>query len=286
MLLLLHPRACFAATALWGGPRHAQWAISGRGRPIGGETAPSGRPSCHAGGVVASPPARQGAPEFGSIGQSGCRVIRSLQRPGSRPRTARTQRTGVNSSLVPHVTDNPYNIPVFDLMHRPGETREREVDVVVPEGFGNAMVGVRDGAMLRLDVRLESLHDGILVSADVDTVAEGQCGRCLDDIALPVQVEIQELFAYSEDEAFDYTVSEDHIDLEPLVRDAVVLSLPFQPVCRPDCPGLDPETGERLADFPDRKPAEVLDPRWSALAGLTPTEPDVAGSEATEREKS
>jgi len=178
------------------------------------------------------------------------------------------------------------NIAVFDLMHRPGEMREKQVDAVIADGFGNAMIEVKTGSTVRLDVRLESLHDGILVSADVDTTAEGQCGRCLDDISLPIEVEIQELFAYSEDEAFDYTVEDDHIDLEPLVRDAVVLSLPFQPVCRPDCPGLDPETGLKLADHPELTPREVLDPRWSALAGLQPTEPDVAGSEATEREKS
>jgi uncharacterized protein len=170
-------------------------------------------------------------------------------------------------------------------MHRPGEMREKQIDVAAPEGFGNALIGVKDGAQVRLDVRLESLHDGILVSADVDTVAEGQCGRCLDDIALPVQVEIQELFAYSEDEAFDYTVADDHIDLEPLVRDAVVLSLPFQPVCRPDCPGLDPETGLKLADHPELAPREVLDPRWSALAGLQTTDPDTDDSSAVTKEK-
>jgi len=186
---------------------------------------------------------------------------------------------------VPHTSPNPFAISVYDLMHRPGEMREKQVDAVVPEGFGNAMIEVKSGATVRLDVRLESLHDGILVSADVDTVAEGQCGRCLDDIALPVQVEIQELFAYSEDEAFDYTVEEDLIDLEPLVRDAVVLSLPFQPVCRPDCPGLDPETGVKLADHPDLKPREVLDPRWSALAELKSTAPDVDDSSAVTKEK-
>ena len=92
--------------------------------------------------------------------------------------------------------------------------------------------------------------------------------RCLDPVALPVQVEIQELFAYSPDEAFDFAVRDDHVDLEPVVRDAVVLSLPFQPVCRPDCPGLDPETGEKLADHPDRMPREVSDPRWAALEGF------------------
>jgi uncharacterized protein len=167
---------------------------------------------------------------------------------------------------VPKTAPPSFIVPVFDLMHRPGELRERELDVAVVEGFGNPLIGVKDGATVHLDLRLESLHDGILVSADVETVAEGECGRCLIDIALPVRVDIQELFAYSFDEAFDYTVDDDHIDLEPLVRDAVVLSLPFQPVCSPDCPGLDPETGERLADFPDRKPKEVIDPRWSALA--------------------
>ncbi len=146
--------------------------------------------------------------------------------------------------------------------------RERAIDAVVPEGFGNAVIGIKTGATVHLDVRLESLHDGILVTAEVDAVAEGECIRCLDPVSLPVQVDIQELFAYSEDEAFDYTVVEDHVDLEPVVRDAVVLSLPFQPVCREDCPGLDPETGEKLADNPNRKPREVIDPRWSALEGL------------------
>ena len=189
-----------------------------------------------------------------------------------------------------HFTPTPYTVPVFDLMHRPGEMRERALDVTVDEGYGNAVIGVRTGAQVHLDVRLESLHDGILVSADVDTIALGECVRCLDDVSLPVEVEIQELFAYSVDEAFDYTVVGDHVDLEPLVRDAVVMSLPFQPVCRPDCPGLDPETGERLADFPDRKPREVIDPRWSALAELQLTDQDVEGSAvadaaAADREK-
>jgi len=201
---------------------------------------------------------------------------------------AQKLRKRVESFFVPNFIATPFTVPVFDLMHRPGEERERQLDAAVSEGFGNAVIGVRDGALVHLDVRLESLHDGILVSADVETEAVGECVRCLDTVTLPIEVEIQELFAYSEDEAFDYTVIDDHVDLEPLVRDAVVLALPFQPVCRPDCPGLDPETGDRLADFPDRKPKEVLDPRWSALAGLAAETPqDVEGSDtnAADREK-
>jgi uncharacterized protein len=163
-------------------------------------------------------------------------------------------------------------------MHRPGEMREREVDAAVTEAFGNAVIGVKAGTNVHLDVRLESLHDGILVTADVRTVADGECVRCLTEVSQPVRVDIAEVFAYSSDEAFDYAVVDESLDLEPLVRDAVVLSLPFQPVCRPDCPGLDPETGERLADNPDRKPSEVIDPRWSALAGFEAGDPDVAGA--------
>jgi uncharacterized protein len=169
---------------------------------------------------------------------------------------------------VPHFTATPYTVPVYDLMHRPGEMREKQLDIVVPEGFGNAVIGLRAGSNLRVDLRLESLHDGILVSGAVRAKAVGECVRCLIDVELPVRVEFQELFAYSFDEAFDYTVHDDHVDLEPLVRDAVVLSLPFQPVCQEDCLGLCPECGARLLDNPGHEHEVPIDPRWGALAGL------------------
>ncbi|QDZ16686.1 YceD family protein [Humibacter ginsenosidimutans] len=144
--------------------------------------------------------------------------------------------------------------------------REESIAVVSPEKLGEGLVSVAEGETIDLDVRLESVHEGILVSGEATTEATGVCGRCLTDIALPVQIDFQELFAYPSGEAFDFEVHDDHVDLEPLVRDAVVLSLPFQPVCRPDCPGLDPETGERLADLPDRETTQTIDPRWAALA--------------------
>jgi Brp/Blh family beta-carotene 15,15'-monooxygenase len=178
------------------------------------------------------------------------------------------RRRGLHSPLVPAHT-SPYDLPVYDLMHKPGEMRERALEFDAPERLGAGVVYVPTGEKVTIDVRLEGLHDGILVSAQVDTTAVGECVRCLDPITEPVQVEIQELFAYSPDEAFDFAVHDDYVDLEPVVRDAVVLSLPFQPVCRPDCPGLDPETGLKLADEPDRKPSEVLDPRWAALQDFT-----------------
>lgn len=146
--------------------------------------------------------------------------------------------------------------------------REFVKTVAVPAQLGEGLVSVREGSALTLDVRLESLHDGVLASAHVSGTAEGECGRCLTAIAQPVEVEFQELFAYASDEAFEYEVQDDHVDLEPLIRDSVVLSLPFQPVCRPDCPGLDPETGLRLADHPELAAKEHRDPRWAALANF------------------
>jgi uncharacterized protein len=169
---------------------------------------------------------------------------------------------------VPHPTKTPYTVDVFDLLHRPGEMRERMLSVTVPEDIGTEIIGVKAGSTLEIDLRMESLHDGILVTADVDGTASGECGRCLIDIEQPVQVEIQELFAYSQDEAFEYEVQVDTIDLEPVIRDSVVLSLPFQPVCQDDCLGLCPQCGVRLLDNPGHEHEAPVDPRWAALAGL------------------
>jgi len=175
---------------------------------------------------------------------------------------------------------NPWSLSVIDLIHRPGEMRERQLDVPTGEDMGNAVIGVKAGTDVHLEVRLESLHDGVLVTGEADTVAQGECVRCLTDIEQAVEVEFQELFAYSPDEAFDYEVHDDSVDLEPVVRDAVVLSLPFQPVCQDDCPGLCPQCGVRLLDNPGHEHEAPTDPRWGALAGF-----EVAGDTETVSEE-
>ncbi|WOF24742.1 YceD family protein [Microbacterium betulae] len=147
--------------------------------------------------------------------------------------------------------------------------REHTLTIPAPDRWGEGIVSVPQGKELDLDVRLESVHEGILVSGDLDTEYEGVCGRCLRDIAQPVEVEFQELFEYPGEETADFEVQDDHVDLETLVRDAVVLSLPFQPVCQPDCPGLDPATGERLTESAGTPQQVPVDPRWAALRGLT-----------------
>ncbi len=83
---------------------------------------------------------------------------------------------------MPHLRETPYTVSVVDLLHRPGEMREKSIDVIVDDEMGNAVIGVRKGAKLHIDVRLESLHDGILVSGEVDATADGECVRCLIDV--------------------------------------------------------------------------------------------------------
>lgn len=146
--------------------------------------------------------------------------------------------------------------------------RETTLDAPAPTDWGEGLVAVRDGEPIDVSVRLESVHEGILASGTVSTEYAGECGRCLQPITAPLEVEFQELFAYPGDEANDFEVQDDRLDLEELVRDVLVLALPFQPVCDQECPGLDPSTGERLASVPDADEHESLDPRWAALAGL------------------
>lgn len=165
---------------------------------------------------------------------------------------------------------SPYVLNVRDLVRHPGEMRERQLDITVPEHLGEGLVAVRECAVLAIDVRLESLHEGVLASGSVESRADGECARCLAPVSLPVQVEFAELFGYPADEPFDHRLEGDLLDLEPVIRDAVVLALPFQPECVDGCEDLDLGPGISLvtADAQAEKP---LDPRWAALQGFGQT---------------
>jgi uncharacterized protein len=93
--------------------------------------------------------------------------------------------------------------------------------------------------------------------------------RCLDPLERRLETGFQELYAYSAEDAGedDLLLEGELLDLEPVLRDAVVLALPLQPVCREDCPGLCPKCGARLAEDPEHH-HDVVDPRWAALMGL------------------
>ena len=162
---------------------------------------------------------------------------------------------------------------VRDLIRHPGEMRERHLDITVPEHFGEGLVAVKEGSQLVVDVKLESLHEGILASGKVVGTADGECALCLAPVSLPVRVEFAELFGYPADEPFDHQLDGDQLDLEPVVRDAVVLALPFQPECVDGCEDLELGPGISLitADAEREKPA---DPRWAALQAFAAQDQD------------
>ncbi|WP_372492043.1 YceD family protein [Kineosporia corallincola] len=151
--------------------------------------------------------------------------------------------------------------------------RKVQRTVPAPAELGTEVIGVPEGSDVELDLRLEAVMEGVLVSGKISAEAVGECIRCLDEVRLDLDVSISELFSYpenrvAEDEEEDrQELVDELIDLESAMRDAIVSDLPFQPVCREDCPGLCSECGAHLADDPDHK-HEVADPRWSALQGI------------------
>lgn len=188
---------------------------------------------------------------------------------------------------------SPYVLDIHELGRQPGAMRRVRRVVPAAEGLGTDVIGVPKGADLELDLRLESVMEGVLVSGTVRGRAAGECVRCLEEVDLAVDAELQELFAYpdrvvDDEDDDDYVrvlvlVDEYHIDLGPVLRDAVVLALPFQPVCRDDCPGLCSECGARLADDPGHG-HEAVDPRWAALQDLVPDSADIAPNGGAEQD--
>ena len=164
-----------------------------------------------------------------------------------------------------------------ELRREPGESRRVDTTVTLEEKLGTDVIAVPAGAALHLDLLLESVMDGILVTGTVSGTVEGECVRCLKPLSEDFTVEITELYAYpdtlegheaDEDEDPVPVVEDDTIDLLDTVVDAVVLDLPFNPVCREDCEGLCSECGIPLADNPGHAHEEPIDPRWAALSKL------------------
>jgi uncharacterized protein len=163
-----------------------------------------------------------------------------------------------------------------ELGRRPGSQREVSRTVPAPADLGIEVLRVPEGAPVDLDLRIEAVMEGVLVTGEARVSLEGECVRCLEPIDDEVDVRFQELFLYDDqgtdggdpDDDEVSMLEDDLLDLEPLLRDAVVLALPFQPLCEDDCPGLCTECGARLKDDPDHTHEAAIDPRWAGLTAL------------------
>jgi uncharacterized protein len=183
-----------------------------------------------------------------------------------------------------------YQFNTHELPRRAGEMKEYQLDLEILESVGVPLVAVAAGDVIEVDMRLESVAEGILLSADVYAVAKGECIRCLDPVEITVERKIQELYRYEptnekggkrkksgrNDRADEVDLEEDDelwldgnvMNLETPIRDAIVLDLPVNPLCSEDCLGLCPDCGEKWEKLPEGHSHEVIDARWAGLAGL------------------
>ena len=181
-----------------------------------------------------------------------------------------------------------FTLNTFELPRRAGEMKEYELDIEVPENVGVPLIFVPAGEVIEVDARLESVTEGILLSAQIFATAKGECTRCLDPVVVEIDKKVQELYNYaakvtrskksSDEDDLDLEeelmMDGDIMDLEIPIRDAIVLELPFNPLCTPDCLGLCPECGGKWAELAADHAHETIDARWASLAALDIDSPD------------
>lgn len=179
---------------------------------------------------------------------------------------------------------------VFDIATLGSASARREQRVVpAPAELGAGLVRVPEGAQLQLDVQLEDVSEGVLVTAEVSAPLAGECARCLDEFTSSTQVRFQELFVperggMAGSDTADGTSDDGYLldgallDLEPALRDALVLELPLSPLCDVDCQGLCSTCGIPLADAEPDHGHPSDGGVWAVLKDLFPA--DGAGQNA------
>lgn len=156
---------------------------------------------------------------------------------------------------------------VADLLRRPGSWRDTDFDVVLDD---LVVLGahVPAGAPVHLDLRLEAVNEGVVAKGSATAHWQGECRRCLGPVEGTLRAEVLEVFEVHAVDGETRPLVGDHIDLDPVAREALMLELPLAPVCADDCAGLCDTCGvDRNTTSCDCAHDEV-DPRWAALDGL------------------
>jgi len=179
-----------------------------------------------------------------------------------------------------------YIFNTHDLPHRAGEMREHELDLKITEAVGVDLLSVKPGEIIEVDLRLQSVDEGVLATARVIANATGECTRCLKPISWPIDENFTELYYYEvlanksagkrgsksskeddldlEEDDLSFMIGDD-INLEPAIRDVIILNLAVNPLCNEDCPGLEEKQGQNWSYLPVVESQSPADQRWAAL---------------------
>lgn len=202
--------------------------------------------------------------------------------------------------MIHRKDESAFLLNIHELPRRAGEMREYQLDVDAPFRVGVPLIAVPEGDLIELDVRCESVTEGVLITADIFAVAMGECIRCLDPVELEIDRKIQELYRYQptddkgrrtrqsdkgrngnrngnrKDEEVEGDLDEvdvlyiegEQANLEIPILDAIILSLPVNPLCDEECLGLCPDCGEKWENLPEDHSHGAVDIRWAGLENL------------------
>ncbi len=159
----------------------------------------------------------------------------------------------------------PLRVNAVELLRQPGAIHDMEF-VVEAEPLG--VVHTRLSGDIRVDLKLEALNDGIRVTGTVSAIWATACRRCLADVSGSADAEMTELYQHEPTDSDAFLLDANQLDLAPMVREAILLELDLERVCRSDCAGLCPVCGVDRNESACNCDTTVKDDRWSALDGL------------------
>lgn len=175
---------------------------------------------------------------------------------------------------MPTNADAPFVVDVRSLIGRPGAYERVDLSEAAGADMRTDAVQIPEDSLVTADLMLESVREGVLVTGVARASAAAACSRCLDPIDVALTADVQELYAWTAEEAELDDLGEpgphldgELLDLRPALRDDLILEMPLAPLCDLDCPGLCPQCGVKLADEPDHE-HDTTDPRWAALSAL------------------
>ena len=162
---------------------------------------------------------------------------------------------------------NPLRVNTVEFQRRPGLDRELDITVAFST-FGVEDDRVLPDAPVHVRMKLESLNDGLTVAGTITTDWHGSCRRCAIDVGGQLVADVEERYQerVTDPDAFEFDGTQ--LDLEPMVREVILLEAPSTPLCREDCQGLCPTCGIDLNTATCNCEAAPVDLRWDALDQL------------------